>query len=189
MAVAERLSCWRILAYLNLSDNGIILDGAAAFIAGGLQFLTLLHELHLSNNSIDSHSAIALAEGIQFCPILHTLAITKNTIGSSGAIALAGGLQCKEMKYVNLSHNNIDTESVEALATLVQSSHLQTLDLSHNKIGSTGALCLVTELISNVHPTKLNLLMNNISPKAIKFLSTLLCRNPLSLFRNDTHSF
>ena len=82
------------------------------------------------------------------------------------------------MKYVNLSHNNIDIESVEALATLVQSSQLQVLDLSHNKIGSTGALCLVTELISDVHSTKLNLQINNISPKAIKFLSTMLCRNP-----------
>ena len=178
VALAERLSCWTILAHLDLSDNGIILDGVAALIASGMQFLTLLHELHLSNNSIDSSSAIALAEGIQFCPHLHTLVITKNTISSSGAIALAGGLQCKEMKYVNLSHNNIDIESVEALATLVQSSHLQKLDLSHNKIGSTGALCLVTELISNVHPTKLNLQMNNISRKAIKFLTTLLCRNP-----------
>ena len=177
VALAERLSYWRMLTHLDLSDNGIILDGVAALIAGGLQFLTLLHELHLSNNSIDSSSAIALAEGIQFCPLLHTLVITKNTIGSSGAIALAGGLQCKEMKYVNLSHNNIDIESVEALATLVQSSHLQTLDLSHNKIASTGALCLVTELISIVHPTKLNLQINNISPKATKFLTTLLCRN------------
>ena len=178
VALAERLSCWRILAHLDLSDNGIILDGAAALIAGGLQFLTLLQNLHLSNNSIDSSSAIALAEGIQFCPILHTLVISKNTIGSSGAIALAGGLQCKEMKYVNLSYNNIDIECVEALATLVQSSHLQTLDLSHNKIGSTGALCLITDLISNVYSTKLNLLINNISPKAIKFLTTMLSRNP-----------
>ena len=174
VALAERLSCWRILTYLDLSDNGIILDGVAALIAGGLQFLTHLKELHLSKNNIDSSSAIALAEG--FCPKLHTLVINKNTIGSSGAIALAGGLQCKEMEHVNLSHNNIDIESVEALATLVQSSHLQTLDLSHNKIGSTGALCLITELISNVQPTKLNLQNNNISPKATKFF-TLLCRN------------
>ena len=175
MALAERLSCWRRLVYMDLSGNGIILDGAAALIAGGLQFLTHLQMLHLSNNNIDPSSAIALAEGIQFCPLLHTLVITKNTIGSSGAITLAGGLHCKEIKYVNLSHN---IECVEALATLVQSSHLQTLDLSHNKIGSTGALCLVTELISNVHPTKLNLQMNNISHKSIKFLATLLCRNP-----------
>ena len=154
------------------------MDGVVALIAGGMQFLTLLQISYLSNNSIDPSSAIALAEGIQFCPKLHTLDINKNTIGSSGAIALAGGLQCKEMKYVNLSHNNIDIESVEALATLVQSSHLQRLDLSHNKIGSTGALCLVTELISNIHPTKLNLQMNNISPKALKFLTILLYRNP-----------
>ena len=154
-----------------LSDNGIILDGAAPLIAGGLQFLTFLQELNLSITSIDSSSVIALAEGIQFCPLLHTLAITKNTIGSSGVIALAGGLQCKKMECVNLSH-------IEALATLVQLSQLQKLDLSQNKIGSTGALCLITELISNVHSTTLNLLINNISPKAIKFLSTLLCRNP-----------
>ena len=178
VALAERLSCWRRLKHLDLSDNGIILDGTAALIAGGLQFLTRLQELHLSNNSINSSSAIALAEGIQFCPLLHTLDINKNSITSSGAIALAGGLQCKEMEYVNLSHNNIDIESVEALATLVHSSHLQRLDLSHNKIGSTGALCLITELISNVHPTKLNLQFNKISPKAIKFLTALLCRNP-----------
>ena len=119
VALAEKFSNWKILAYLDLSDNGIILDGAALLIAGGLQHLTFLQELNLSNNSIDSSSAIALAEGIQFSPLLHTLFITKNTIGSSGAIALAGGLQCKEMKYVNFSHNNIDIESVEALATLV----------------------------------------------------------------------
>ena len=177
VALALYFTCWRKLRVLDLSDNGIILDGTAAVIGGGLQFLGFLEQLYLSNSTIDSSIVIALAEGIQCCPLLHTLDISRNHIGSDGAVALAVGLKCKEMKYVSLSHNNIDVESVEALATLVQSSHLQRLDISHNNISSTGALCLISDLLSYVHPTRLNLQVNNISPKATKFLTTMLRRN------------
>ena len=192
VALTESLFCWRKLTHLKLSDNGIVVDGAAVLLAGGLQFLTLLEQLYLSNNGISSSSAIALAEGIQYCPLLHTLDMFKNTIGSAGAVALAGGLKCKEMKFVNLSHNNIDIESVEALATLIQDSRLQLLDLSHNNINSTGGLILITELISCIHPTlRLNLQVNNISPKATKFLITMLHRNTnihVLLSSNSQHS-
>ena len=177
VVLTESLHCWRKLTHLNLSDNGIIMDGAAVLLAGAIQLLNLLEKLYLSNNSINPSSAIALAEGIQFCPLLHTLDMFKNTIGSAGAVALAGGLKCMEMKFINLSHNNIDIKSVEALATLVQYSRLQRLDLSHNNINSTGGLILITELISCVHPLRLNLQVNNISPKATKFLTAMLHRN------------
>ena len=175
VTLAESFVGWRKLT--NLSDNGIILDGAAVVIAGGLPFLNHLQHLYLSNNSIDSSSAVDLAEGLQYCPFLHTLDMSKNTIRSAGAVALAGGLKCKEMKYVNLSHNNIDIESVEALAILVQSSHLRRLDISHNNINSTGVLILITELISYDHPVRLNLQFNNVPTKATKFFSIITCRN------------
>ena len=177
VALAEGFICWRFLKILLLSDSGTISDGVAALVAGGLHFLTLLEELYLSNNGMDPNSAVALAEGLQYCPLLHILDMSKNMIGSAGAVALAGGLMCKQMKYVNISHNNVDIESVEALATLVQSCHLLKLDLSHNNIGSTGALCLITELINYSHPARLNLLVNGMSPKATKFFTRMLCRN------------
>ena len=103
--------------------------------------------------------------------------MSKNTIVSDGAVALANALKCKDMNYVNLSHNNIDIESVEALAILVQSNHLRRLDISHNNIKSTGGLILITELISYDHPVRLNLQFNNVSSKATKFLSIITCRN------------
>ena len=178
--VGNSFNCWKDLTILDLSSNLSIItmdDTAATLIARRLQFLTFLEQLYLSNNSINSSSAIALAEGLQCCPFLHTLDMSKNTIGSAGAEALAGGLKCKEMKRVNLSHNNINNESVEALAILIQSSRLLKLDLSQNNIGSTGALILITELISYDYPTRLNLLINNISPKATKFLNKMVRRN------------
>lgn len=97
--------------------------------------------------------------------------MSENIIGSAGVIALAGKLKCKNMKYLNLSHNNIDVEGVDALATLVQSCHLEKLDLSNNDIKSIGALCFLIELISYTHSANFNLLNNNISPKTLNFLT------------------
>ena len=186
--LSGKFNNWKCLQYLDLSDNGIISQHQMSVFAGRIKILPYLKALSLSNNSIDSRTAIVLAEGIQNCPLLEYLDVSNNSISSDGATALAQVLYLSSIcifffrvsqylyfhehsnsfyiskKNVNFSNNKIDATSIDSMVALVQFSQLEKLDLSHNHIGS-GSTLLVSELLKSQFPVQINLVSNDIPPE------------------------
>ena len=70
--IGEAIKVNKTLKKLNITDNSISDDGAAA-ISDGLKYIISLQELNMSHNKITSEGAKMIAEAIKVNTTLHTL--------------------------------------------------------------------------------------------------------------------
>jgi len=189
-ALAERLAELTQLTSLNLEDNQIGAEGAAALAA-----LSQLTSLDLGNNQIGDAGAAALAALTN----LTSLDLGFNDIGGAGVAALAALTQLTSLNLgfneigdegaavlaaltqlisLNLRGNQISAEGAAILAALTQ---LTTLDLSGNQIGDEGAAALaaLTQL------TTLDLGNNEIGAEGAAALAALTQLTSLNLWNNQ----
>lgn len=143
-ALIEVVSVQKLVAFLNLSKNG--LDWRTAELLS--QYICdhpALTDLDLSINFIGSKGAVYLAKVIKTNKVLQRLNLRSNNIGSLGLDLLCRALRVNgTLTELNLRNNNLDNDSVRTLADTVRvgARGLIKLDLSYNKIGPKGLTAL-----------------------------------------------
>ncbi|KAJ3333753.1 hypothetical protein HDU76_004249 [Blyttiomyces sp. JEL0837] len=133
--IGRSLQINRTLAYLNLTDNRLGLQGGLE-MAEMLSFNGSLKTLILKGNSLGDKEATSLAEGLRQNSTLQTLDISNNKIGDLGAIALGSGLIHNDsLKELNLGWNEIRARGIAGFCNNAKENNtLGTLALDDNGI-------------------------------------------------------
>jgi uncharacterized protein (TIGR02996 family) len=105
--VLARLPSLRGLVWLNLSDNGIGSEGAAALAAVEWERLT---RLDLGGNQIDASGAEALASSPSLARLTH-LHLGGNPLGPDGALAIARSPHLGRLEHLNLGSTGLDKKA------------------------------------------------------------------------------
>ena len=145
------------LETLNLNQNSLSVEGAAA-VAAGAGGLTQLNALYLHTNQIGAAGMQALASAFAGGAFrkLETLVLGGNQIGDAGLIAFAEALEkgaLPALKELYLYQNTIDDEGVKALMAAAGAGWLPKLEklyLEENEFGLAGVEALA-EAIANVN--------------------------------------
>ena len=175
------------LTYLSMSYNGLGTDGFTAF-SPGLQRLTALRQLHLSDNIHDiiedgmegrearaAGCMLALAGCLKRMPGLTSLNLSSNSLGPACIPALAGSLQLQELQYLDLSDNRQGAGGAQRLAAcLPRMLKLQSLCLHTNNIGDDGFAALAGNLLGLASLTNFDISRNDLTGAAVEALATAL---------------
>jgi Ran GTPase-activating protein (RanGAP) involved in mRNA processing and transport len=151
-----------VLTELSLWENSIGPEGAIA-IAEALKVNAVVSELELGGNKIGDEGAKAIAEALKVNAVLTTLFLVSNSIGDEGAKAIAEALKVNAvLTSLNLFDNTIGDEGAKAIAEALKVNAVLTeLNLELNRIGLEGAKAIAEALKINAVLTELWLLGSN----------------------------
>jgi len=150
-ALARVLPGNLFLQFLNLYNNEIGPEGAAALGTLLQENSTALLELHLGRNRVDGTGTASLATASQNNDTLLVLSLDDNMIGDEGTLALA---EC-----------------------LLSNTILLRLGLRNNKIGNAGAMALARSLRGDTKLQKLNLDANLFRDRGTMEFANALMKN------------
>ncbi|ETV91184.1 hypothetical protein, variant [Aphanomyces invadans] len=181
------------LCTLDLSENKVDGDGAAALAAYMATATCGLSTLLLSHCDLDDGEARAFASAMCTNRTCHTLDLSRNLIGANEALnvvqpdLVTGGEALAEMlatnghlTVLNLSWNFLRLNSaVELGRALAQNNTLKALNLSYNAFGNDGAQAIGCALQHNMCLESLDMSNNNIPSQAAFVMAE-------SLHHNDT---
>ena len=140
------------------------LDYRAQFLTHCLKEDTMLQELVLYDQNIDSIRAKMLAKAIELNTALRKLDISHNTLSDEGTLAFSECLIVnKYLQDLNMSQNNIGNEGAIGIADAMKvNTTLLKLDISKNWIISNALIYLLKALKSNSVLQFLNITHNNV---------------------------
>lgn len=154
-SLAENLGYARALLHLDLTDNRMGADGAAA-VAASLP--PTLEELLLARNAIGDRGATTLATALvrkRKC-VLRTLVLASNGLRDAAAVALAEALGAprprgnRSLEHLDLSANKLRAGAALALGdALVVNSSLLEVKLQRNRHLDAAALKAISGLVAH----------------------------------------
>lgn len=139
------------LRWLDLSFNGVGIDGATS-IGNALQEPScVLERLNLKCNNVAEDGAEAIAEALRINKTLKWLELGVNNIENGGTWELADCLEDNHtLEYLGLSGNGITAEGIEFFPSAMRKNNgLRSLDLGMNKLADDGAKAVATMLTSS----------------------------------------
>ena len=105
------------------------------------------------------------------------LSLNSNNITQRGALILADGLRKnKTLVSLKLNGNQLSDKGVSAIAKILEAANqtLETLDLGSNDITDQGAIDLGAMLKTNTTLTNLDLSMNRLGERGVRYLANAL---------------
>ena len=118
---------------LDLSDNRVGAEGAAALARGALP---ALRSLRLRGTPPQDEGVAALV-GAGFFPELRSLALGANNLGPNAALAIAAG-PSENLRVLDLSDNRVGDRGAVGLARSAHLPNLIELDLAEAHVGDAG---------------------------------------------------
>lgn len=181
--LAASLALNKHLRLLDLSDNGMGAEGAAAVLAvltrGGAPALA---SLSLSRNQAGPEGADAVGELLRARPghALLQLDFSANAVGDRGARTIADGLaENTTIDNLLLDDNGIDTEGAEHLAkALKTNTRLRELSLEWNAIRAEGGRAIANALRDQHTLLALNLGWNGLGDDGVAAVASALTPPP-----------
>ena len=173
----ESAGCLEAAITANRSLQKILLSGnylglSTVAVVSALKKLSMLKELHLSNNNRNIVLGSTLASVIRSNKFMETLVLNNNGLNDNGLIRITQSL-CRHstLKVFDLQNNNITEESAEALASVISSNNrLEKLNLSNSQLQL--GLLKVAAAMTNISSLKfLDLQNNSITEQGAKVLS------------------
>lgn len=175
VALGDCIPRFPTLTRLELSNNGIGVDGARAIAKGSSQSPSLEHVILFGNEYVGPEGIKAFAEYNP--PFLRTLDLGATRIGDEGMPFAASLLRkTPSMEELFLGRNGISTTGLISEA-LNFNSTLQTLDLNDNCITHDGIRGLALALYHNTHLRELELSDNIMNDDDGSCLMTTLSHN------------
>ena len=137
-------------------------------IAEALQSVFVLKELCITNN-ICTEIVDDIASVIFNCTLLEELDVSNNNLQSKSAVKIAIALQnISTLTKLYISNSNVTNEAVDGLAAVIYKNiKLQEFDISKNNLQSKGAIKIAKALQNVSTLTMLNMSKNNITDEAI----------------------
>ena len=177
----ERLSFTGICISSNIA---IILAKALNDCRSSLTTLTLNH------CQLDLNVADALRIFVENNTVLSELNLPNNEIESKGAIALAEALSnCKRMKRLNLSSNNIKDDAMDYMvAAFPQMPHISCIDLQHNQLTDEAIGPVVKALLQMPNATKETLQLDHNQVTVLRMQAIFDIMNDLKLKKTIDYS-
>ena len=161
------ISCDNQLQELNISDNNLQ-STSAIIISNVLQGISTLKKLNISKNKITDKAADDIATAISCNTRLQELDISDNDFQTTGATTILKTLQkISTLTKLYISTNNITDKAANDIAAVIScNTLLQELDISDNDLRTTGAVTISKALQKISTLTKLYIGKNNITHKA-----------------------
>ncbi|KAM6202661.1 leucine-rich repeat-containing protein 74A [Rhynchocyon petersi] len=173
LSLVEMLNENYYIQELNISENGLGLEGAR-IIAGFLQRnISSLWSLQLSGNNFKEESATLLCQALSSNYRIKKLDLSHNQFSDEGGEQLGSMLALNVgLQVLNLSWNQIHTRGALALCNGLRANvTLKILDLSMNGLGNEGAQALGEVIKSNNSLINLDLSCNDITNDGINKIS------------------
>lgn len=139
------------LLELDISFNGIGIDGATSIGEALRDPSCVLERLNLKCNNVAADGAEAIAEALRSNTTLKWLELGVNNIENGGTWELADCLEDNHtLEYLGLSGNSITAEGIEFFPSSMRKNNgLRSLDLGMNKLADDGAKAVATMLTSS----------------------------------------
>jgi peptidyl-prolyl cis-trans isomerase C len=139
------------LKWLDLSFNGVGIDGATSIGEALQEPSCVLERLNLKCNNVAEDGAEAIAEALRVNKTLKWLELGVNSIENGGTWELADCLEDNHtLEYLGLSGNGITADGIEFFPSAMRkNSGLRSLDLGMNKLADDGAKAVATMLASS----------------------------------------
>ena len=167
-----------LLEELNVSNNNLQ-SGGAIKIAKVLQSISALTKLYISNSNVTNEAVDDLAAVICKNIKLQELDVSKNNLQSKGAIKIAKALQhLSTLTKLYINDNHItDTAADDILAALSCNTQLQALDISNNWFQVTGIVKITKCLKNFTTLKKLCISDSSIMEAGADNISGVICMN------------
>ena len=139
------------LLELDISFNGVGIDGATSIGEALRDPSCVLERLNLKCNNVAADGAEAIAEALRSNKTLKWLELGVNNIENGGTWELADCLEDNHtLEYLGLSGNGITAEGIEFFPSSMRKNNgLRSLDLGMNKLADDGAKAVATMLTSS----------------------------------------
>ena len=176
--IAAVVSCNVYLQEFDISGNCLQAIGAAK-IARGLQEISTLTKLYISNNKITYEAADEIAAAVSCNSELQDIDISENDLETIGIIKIMKALQgIHTLKVLYLNSNNITDKAADDIAAAICcNTKLEELDVSRNDLRTEGVIKIAVALQRIVTLTKLNLSNNNVTYTAVNAIAVAITRN------------
>ena len=176
--VADVISCNSHLQLLDVSSNYLQAQGAT-IILKGLQKISSLTTLYISNNNITYEAADDIA-AIVTCNSIQVLDVSDNCLGTMGITKVAKALQSVcTLTHLYISNNEITDEATDDIATAISCNpYLEEFDIGYNFIQGRGAIRIAKSFQQISTLKKLFMNHNRITNEASDDIATLIHHNP-----------
>jgi Ran GTPase-activating protein (RanGAP) involved in mRNA processing and transport len=130
----------QMLRHLNISGVRLEVEGAAA-LAEALPRLPCLEELEMRGNRVRDADWQHIATALIALMRLRVLDVSGNLMGPPGAHALAGVIaSLPRLELLDVSRNEVQAEGLAALAAAVRGNAvIESIDVSYNRVGNSAA--------------------------------------------------